>query len=120
VSFVSGARVGSLVLETTNPERSARWYQAAFAPGEKVVDSVLTLSQGSLIFERLDKDEISVRDPGEIIVSIQVDDLLSLKEHLITLDLEWVRPVEVISAGLIATFRDADGNSVNVFQLSID
>ncbi len=85
-----------------------------------MVDSVLTLSQGSLIFERLNKDEISVRDPGEIIVSIQVDDLLSLKEHLITLDLEWVRPVEVISAGLIATLRDADGNSVNVFQLSID
>ena len=41
-----------------------------------------------------------------------------LVAHLETLDLEWVRPAGPFAAGMIATVKDADGNFVNVFELS--
>lgn len=120
MSLISKARLGSLVLGTTDPERCSAWYQAAFAPDEEVVDSVLRLSQGALIFERRDDVETSAREPGRIIINIQVDDLIQLKDHLKALELEWVRPVELIPVGLIATLRDVDGNFVNLLQLNDD
>jgi hypothetical protein len=109
--------LGGLVLGSSDPERLCAWYQASFAPGEEVVDFVLVLSHGLLIFERRADVETSALEPGRIIINIQVDDLAVLAEHLRSLDLDWVRPVEPISVGLIATLRDVDGNFVNLLQL---
>jgi hypothetical protein len=119
MSFIGRARLGSLVLGTTDPEKCSAWYQAVFAPDEEVVDSVLRLSQGALIFERRDDVETSAREPGRIIINIQVDDLIQLKDHLKALELEWVRPVELIPVGLIATLRDVDGNFVNLLPCKL-
>jgi hypothetical protein len=38
--------------------------------------------------------------------------------HLEALDLEWIRPVEQIPVGTIATVKDADGNFVNILELN--
>ena len=118
MAVMSGARVGSLVLGSSDPERIAGWYQAAFAPGREVVDSVLHLNHGLLIFERRSDVEPTSREPGRIIINIEVDELATLVEHLEALDIDWVRPVEMIPVGLIATLRDADGNLVNLLQLN--
>jgi hypothetical protein len=118
MALVSGARLNGLVLGSTDPERLAAWYQAAFAPGADVSDSVLRLSHGLLIFERRDDVAAKAAEPGRVIVNIQVDRLSELVAHLEQLDLEWIRPVESIHVGTIATVKDADGNFVNILEFN--
>jgi hypothetical protein len=118
VALVSNARVGSLVLGSTDPKRLAAWYQAAFAPEVEITDSVLQLSTGAMVFEERDDVAAQSAEPGRIIINIQVDDMSVLVAHLEKLDLEWIRPVEEIPVGTIATLKDADGNFVNLLQLN--
>ena len=115
---VSGARLGSLVLGSTDPNRLAAWYQAAFAPGEELLDSVLRLNRGAFVFEQ--REDVAARaiQPGRVIINIQVDDFTVLETHLRALDLVWVRPVEQIPVGTIATLEDADGNYVNILEIN--
>ncbi|MFE9328906.1 hypothetical protein ACIHDR_49140 [Nocardia sp. NPDC052278] len=114
---MSKARLHSLVLGSNDPKRLADWYQAAFAPNVEVVDSVLRLSYGTLIFEHRDDVALQAVEPGRIIINIVVDELAVLVAHLEALDLKWIRPVEQIPVGTIATIQDADGNFVNILQL---
>jgi hypothetical protein len=117
MAVMSGARLGSLVLGSADPKRLAAWYQAAFAP-EAEAGRVLALGQGELIFEQRDDVAPQAAEPGRIIINIQVDEFPMLVAHLETLDLEWERPAGPFAAGMIATVQDADGNFVNVFELS--
>jgi hypothetical protein len=117
VALVSEARLNGLVLGSADPERLAAWYRDAFAPGAELTDSVLTLGHGLLIFERRDDVAARAAEPGRVIINIQVDELAVLVAHLETLDLEWIRPVERIPVGTIATVKDADGNFVNILEL---
>lgn len=117
MALVTGARLGSLVLGSSDPKRLADWYKTAFAP-QAEADRVLALGQGELIFEQRDDVAPQAAEPGRIIINIQVDEFPVLVAHLETLDLEWVRPAGPFAAGLIATVKDADGNFVNVFELS--
>ena len=119
MALVSGAGLGSLVLGSADPERLAAWYQSAFAPDEQLPDLVLQLAQGLLIFEARDDVAEHTVEPGRIIINIAVQDMDILAAHLESLEgLEWVRPVETIPVGRIATLKDADGNFVNVIQLN--
>ena len=118
MALVSEARLNSLVLGSSDPKRLAAWYQAAFAPDVEVTDSVLRLSQGGLIFEQRDDVAAHAAEPGRILINIQVDELPLLVAHLEALDLEWIRPVEQIPVGTIATVKDADGNFVNILELN--
>lgn len=117
MALVSEARLNGLVLGSADPERLAAWYRDAFAPGAELTDSVLTLGHGLLIFERRDDVAARAAEPGRVIINIQVDELAVLVAHLETLDLEWIRPVERIPVGTIATVKDADGNFVNILEL---
>jgi hypothetical protein len=49
-----------------------------------------------------------------------VDDFAVIKGHLHTLERTWVRPVERIRIGTIATLKDSDGNQVNTLVLAPD
>jgi predicted enzyme related to lactoylglutathione lyase len=118
MALVSEARLHGLVLGSSDPKRLAAWYQAAFTPDVEVTDSVLQLSKGALIFEQRDDVAPQAAEPGRIIVNIQVDELPVLVAHLEALDPEWVRPVEQIPVGTIATVKDADGNFVNILELN--
>ncbi|HEV2639924.1 MAG TPA: hypothetical protein VGX23_32625 [Actinocrinis sp.] len=117
MQHVSGARLGSLVLGSADPGRLAAWYQSAFAPGEQIVDSVLRLNRGALVFEQGDGIRPHAVEPGRFVLNIQVDQLSVVEEHLRSLALRWVRPAEQVPAGAIAMLRDLDGNLVNVIEL---
>jgi hypothetical protein len=49
-----------------------------------------------------------------------VDDFAVVKEHLHTLELTWVGPVERTRIGTIATLEDSDGNHINILELLPD
>ncbi|MBF6065451.1 VOC family protein [Nocardia terpenica] len=119
MAVISEAGLSSLVLGSTDPKRLGAWYQSAFAPDVEIEDSVLRLTQGFLVFEERDDVATQATEPGRIIINIQVREMATLVAHLNTLkDLEWVRPVEDIPVGQIATIKDADGNFVNILQLN--
>jgi hypothetical protein len=118
MGLVSEAGLHSLVLGSSEPKRLAAWYQAAFAPDVEVTDSVLQLNQGTLIFEQRDDVAPEAVEPGRIIVNIRVAELQALVAHLEAMNLEWIRPVEPIPIGAIATVKDADGNFVNILELN--
>lgn len=121
MAVVSGAALGSLVLGSTDPKRLGAWYQSAFAPDADFSASVLQLEQGFLVFEQRDDVAEQAVEPGRLIININIRDMDVLVQHLAKLEgLEWVRPVESIAVGLIATVRDADGNFVNVVQFNDD
>jgi hypothetical protein len=117
VALVSNARLFGFVLGSRDPERLGAWYVSAFAPGGNIVDSTLELDHGLLIFERRDDVAAEVVEPGRIIVNVQVDRLAELVVHLEQLELDWIRPVEQIAVGSIATIKDADGSYVNILEL---
>jgi predicted enzyme related to lactoylglutathione lyase len=82
-------------------------------------DLVLRLDKGLLIFEARDDVAEHTVEPGRVIINIEVGDMDTLAAHLQNVDgLEWIRPVETIPVGRIATLKDADGNFVNVIQLN--
>jgi predicted enzyme related to lactoylglutathione lyase len=119
MALVSEAALGSLVLGSADPERLAAWYQSVFAPDEQMPDLVLRLARGLLIFEARDDVAEGAAEPGRIIINIEVDDMDILASHVENVQgLEWIRPVETIPVGRIATLKDADGNFVNVIQLN--
>lgn len=112
------ARLNGLVLGSRDPDRLAAWYRTAFTPDTDIVDSVLTLDQALMIFERRDDITDRAAEPGRVIINMQVDRLHQLVAHLETLDATWIRPVEQIAVGTIATITDIDGNYVNILELN--
>ncbi|HEV2639933.1 MAG TPA: VOC family protein [Actinocrinis sp.] len=116
--YVSGARLGSVILGSADPARLAAWYQAAFAPGVAIVDSVLRLRMGALVFEQREDVGGRAAEPGRIVLNVQVDRFPALEAHLRTLGVEWLRAPEQVPQGFIGTLLDADGNLVNVIEIT--
>jgi hypothetical protein len=94
---MSNARLGGIVLGSRKPDMLAGWYRAAFAPSTDIVDGVLQLKHGLLIFERREKVADQAAEPGRMIINIEVDGLAELVKHLEKLELELIRPVEQIA-----------------------
>jgi predicted enzyme related to lactoylglutathione lyase len=110
-------RLGSVVLGSSDPQRLARWYRAAFAP-DAPDGSVVNLGAGSrLIFDARDDVAPAAAEPGRILINMYVEDAHAVAAHLTGLGVPWVRQVEPFAGGLIGTVQDADGNYVQVVQL---
>jgi predicted enzyme related to lactoylglutathione lyase len=114
---ISGADLNGVVLGSADPQRLAAWYRAVLAPDVHDAYPVLRLSRALLIFEQRDDVGAAAAEPGRMILTVQVDELAVLLAHLAAMDVQWVRPVERIPVGSIATLADPDGNFVNILQL---
>jgi hypothetical protein len=110
-------RLGSVVLGSSDPQRLARWYRAAFAP-DAPDGTVVALDAGSrLIFDARNDVASEAAEPGRMLINLYVADAYAIAEHLTGLGVRWVRQVEPFPPGLIGTVEDADGNYVQVVQL---
>jgi hypothetical protein len=116
---IGGARLGGLVLASSDPQRLSAWYRIAFAPAAPP-GTVLELPTGRLIFDSRDDIAPSPVEPGRILVNMYVDDIGEVAGHLTAIGVTWVRPVEPFPPGLIGTVLDEDGNYVQVIQLNDD
>ncbi|GIF47065.1 hypothetical protein DFJ67_7305 [Asanoa ferruginea] len=110
-------QLGSLVLGSSDPQRLARWYRAAFAPDAADGGVVELAGGGKLIFDARDDVAPAAAEPGRILINVYVDDAHAVAAHLSGLGVRWVREVEPFPPGLIGTVEDADGNYVQVVQL---
>jgi len=114
---IAGARLGGLVVGSTDPGRLAAWYRATFAP-DAPAGTLLELPTGRLIFDARDDVGAASAEPGRILVNFYVDDIRAIEAHLTDLGVTWVRRVERFPPGLIGTVTDIDGNYVQVIELA--
>ncbi|HEY0808040.1 MAG TPA: VOC family protein [Pseudonocardiaceae bacterium] len=112
---------GGLVVGSTDPGRLSAWYRVAFAPdtepGDILGRAVIVVGGSRLVFDKRSDISAKTTEPGRVQINLFVTDIKAVEEHLNTLDVEWVRPVETITGfGSIGTFADPDGNYVQVLH----
>lgn len=113
------ARLGSILLGSTDPDRLRAWYRVALSATE---DSDGFLDFGgvrALIDERTDISS-SNPEPGRVILNFHVADAKATAEHLDRLGVTWLSRVGQRRDGMFGTLVDPDGNYVQIIELSAE
>ncbi|WP_328537142.1 VOC family protein [Streptomyces sp. NBC_00344] len=108
-----------VILGSTEPERLIEWYRAALEPlGARWEGHMLFVGHHSVIgFDRRDDVADTAAEPGRHLLNITVRDIRAAEQHLNTLGVKWVRPVEEAGGGWIfSTVLDPVGNYLQILQ----
>jgi predicted enzyme related to lactoylglutathione lyase len=115
---MSAPPIGSLLVGSTQPDVMKLWYRRAFDVAENSMGAFEFGPVQVFIEAHSDVTSKSAVEPARIIVNLDVDDCRSLARHLKDLGTRFVREVEDMSFGVIATVRDPDGNYVQLIEWS--
>ena len=107
--------IGSLLVGSSNVEEMKDWYRRAFGISENQMGA-FEFGPVQLFVESHSEVDGPVKEPARVIINLDVDDARSLESHLQGMGVNWVRPVEQESFGLIGTVADPDGNYVQIIQ----
>jgi hypothetical protein len=108
-----------IVLGSTDPEPLIEWYRAALEPlGARWHEHMLVIGEQTIIgFDRRDDVADKAAEPGRHMINIMVRDIRAAEQHLNSLAVTWVRPVEDTGGGWIfSTLLDPVGNYLQVLQ----
>ena len=99
-----GTTLGIVLVGSADPARLRAWYDEAFGG---VPDGIM-----------IDKREVADRagEPGRVILTFAVDDIVAAEARLIDHEVTWIREIESTPHGRIGTVIDADGNYVQVLE----
>ncbi|HEX4818193.1 MAG TPA: VOC family protein [Nonomuraea sp.] len=115
------ARLGSLLLASTDPERLRSWYAAALDPEDNTdVNGYRVLKFGEcflLIDTRHDVGDKNP-EPGRVILNFDVEDARAVAARMEDAGVTWLAELEDRDGSLFATAIDPDGNYVQIIQLS--
>ena len=110
------ARIESILLGTTDPERLRGWYARTFDV-EPDVDGHLDFGSVSLLIIERDDIADATPEPGRTVIDYHVADIDQMARRLEEQGATWVAGVEYRDAGLwFATVEDPDGNHVQLIQ----
>lgn len=106
--------LGVVLVGSTDPARLRAWYAAVLGvlPDE---NGVLDFGATLIVIDRRDVAE-RAGEPGRVILTFTVPDIVAAEARLIDREVVWVREVESTPLGQIGTFVDPDGNYVQVMQ----
>ncbi|WP_019546406.1 VOC family protein [Streptomyces sulphureus] len=109
-----------VVLGATHPERLIEWYRAALEPlGARWEGHMLAVGASIIGFDGRDDVAEKAAEPGRHLINVLVRDLRAAEQHLDSLGVTWVRPVEEMGDGwLICTVADPVGNYLQFLQSS--
>lgn len=110
-----------VVLGSTDPDRLIAWYRAALEPlGARWAEHMLVAGDGMYIgFDRRDDVAEKSAEPGRVLVNFGVRDIHAAQQHLDTLGVRWVRPVELTDFQVwFSTVEDPDGNYLQFIQMT--
>ncbi|WP_062215895.1 VOC family protein [Streptomyces sp. NBRC 109706] len=108
-----------VLIGSTDIEPLIAWYRAALEPlGARWEEHLLMVGPGAIIgFDQRDDVAPKAAEPGRHLVNISVRDIRAAQEHLDSLGVTWVRPVEDNGGGwLFSTVEDPDGNYLQLIQ----
>lgn len=117
---MSGPRLDSMLLASTNPDRLGAWYAALEPAADTKVDTyrVLTFGDFHLLIDRRDDVGDANPEPARMIINFDVADAHAVAARLDDLAVRWLAPLEDRDGSLFATAIDPDGNYVQIIQLS--
>ena len=107
-----------VVIGCTQAGPLIEWYREAFEPLGAVWQEHMLVIGGSIIgFDERNDVAARAAEPGRQLINLLVRDIRAAQQHLNTLDVEWVRPVEDVGGGwFFSTLLDPVGNYVQVLQ----
>lgn len=109
--------LGSLMLGSTQVEKSKQWYQDVFGVEANEMGAFTFGNTGIFIEEHSDISASSAAEPARVIINFDVADEAALREIAARADKagsKWVRPVEAAPFGIIGTVEDPDGNYLQI------
>jgi predicted enzyme related to lactoylglutathione lyase len=107
--------LGSILIGSSNVEEMKSWYRRAFDAEENAMGA-LTLGAVQLFIEPHSEVSGPAREPARVILNLDVTRCGAIVDHLRSLGTRFVRPLEPMPFGLIATVADPDGNYVQVIE----
>ena len=111
------AQLGSILLGSTDPGRLRAWYRAALGPAE-LPDGFLDFGAVRVLIDERSDVGAANPEPGRVILNFHVADARAAAQHLDTLGVTWLSPIEPRGDNLFATMIDPDGNYVQIIELS--
>jgi predicted enzyme related to lactoylglutathione lyase len=109
------ARLGSLLIGSSNVEEMKRWYRRAFDATENQMGA-FEIGSVQVFIEPHSDVSGPAKEPARCIINFDVDDAWSLADHLRDMGTRFVREVEAAPFGVIATAADPDGNYLQIIQ----
>ncbi|MFC8623180.1 VOC family protein [Streptomyces anulatus] len=108
-----------VVIGSTDSAALIAWYRAALEPlGARWAEHLLIVGPGAIIgFDERDDVADKAAEPGRQLINLTVRDIRAAEEHLNTLGVTWVRPVEDTGDGwFFSTIVDPVGNYLQILQ----
>lgn len=106
---------GSVLIASSDVDATKDWYRRAFGVTESDTGAFDFGPVGIFIEAHTEVDG-PTREPARMIINFNVDDCRALEAHLRSMDVNWIRPVELEPFGLIGTIADPDGNYLQIIQ----
>lgn len=108
---------GSILLGSTRASELRDWYVRALAP-DHTGDGPILLRDLMIVVEQRDDVSDSNPEPGRSILNFHVDDFALFEEQLNAAVVEWVAEAQNRPAGRFGTFKDPDGNYLQIIQFA--
>ncbi|MFJ5048686.1 VOC family protein [Streptomyces sp. NPDC088719] len=108
-----------VIIGSTDSAALIAWYRAALEPlGARWAEHLLIVGPGAIIgFDERDDVADKAAEPGRQLINLTVRDIRAAEEHLNTLGVTWVRPVEDTGGGwFFSTIVDPVGNYLQLLQ----
>lgn len=117
------AKLSSILLASTDPQRLHDWYVAAFPPDvDEGQDQYRMVGYADFWVIIDQRDDVGPRnqEPGRVILNFEVEDAEAAVARIDQAGTAWVAPLEDRDGSFFATATDPDGNYVQVVQLSAE
>lgn len=118
---MTGPKLDSMLLASTDPDRLAAWYVAALEPDtDTKVDNYRVLEFGGfhvLIDRRSDVGDANP-EPARVIFNFDVPDAKAIAARLDEMGATWIAELDDRDGSFFATAADPDGNYIQIIQLS--
>lgn len=108
---------GSILLGSTRATELREWYLKVLAP-DHTGDGPIPLGKLLIAIDQRDDVSDANPEPGRSILNFHVDDFAAFEAQLDGAGVEWVAPAADRPAGRFATFKDPDGNYLQIIQFA--
>ncbi|CAL9525760.1 hypothetical protein SUDANB121_03948 [Nocardiopsis dassonvillei] len=108
---------GSILLGSSRAVEMREWYRKVLAP-DHTGDGPIVLGELMLVIDQRDDVGEANPEPGRSILNFHVDDFEVFEEQLEAAGVEWVERAADRPSGRFATFKDPDGNYLQIIRFT--
>jgi len=108
---------GSILLGSSRANQLRDWYLRVLAP-DHTGDGPIVLGDLMLVIDQRDDVSDTNPEPGRSILNFHVDDFAPFEAQLNAAEVDWIVGATDRPSGRFATFKDPDGNYLQIIQFS--